>query len=149
MAKKAVDATQNATYQIGTVGVHNFPGRTLGALYAAGSTAAECIHCVKTGQKLTLSNIPRVLQETFGIGATAVATFKESGPYHTDDVLDFGNGKRVQFRAFADRGIEAYIGLKHDTGKAVGEIMTTAIAGAADKAGTEEGGAPARELENV
>lgn len=130
IAKNTKDAQQNVTYGIGIIGAHAQSATQIGALHALGSTTAECVYCVKTGQKLTLSNIPGALQDKFGLKETAVAEFIESERYHTDDQLDFGNGKRTQFRAFANCGVQVFVGLRHATEQAVAGIMTDAISGA-------------------
>lgn len=129
LAKKSVDATQGATLGISTIGLDDGTSGRVGALHAVGEKASDCVHCVQTNQQLTLSNIPMELQNKFGIGATAIATFQESTKYHADDVLDFGNGRRVQFRQFADQGIEVYVGVKDKAG-AVEQLISSALAGA-------------------
>ena len=128
--KKAVDATQNTEYAIGQVKVDGHErASVLGALHAVGAKAADCIYCVNDGQLLTISHSPQDLQKKFGLDGSAVATFRESAVFYRNDVLDFGNGKRVQLRAFADRGVLAYTGVKErqvDTGRAVADLLANA-----------------------
>lgn len=129
IAAKTEDAVQGAVYEIGTTGVHDGTTSKVGALHALGSTVAECVYCVKTGQKLTLTSIPASLRKKFDLGKTAVATFYESKAFHTDDVLDFGGGKRTQFREFANVGVQVLVGVKHDTERTVKQLLDAAQSG--------------------
>jgi hypothetical protein len=138
LVKTTMKAAIGATYAIGTVGLDDATSHRVGALHAVGKSVDDCVFCIETGQRVTLTGIPQVLQRKFGLGATAVATFNESEVYHRDDILDFGDGKRFHLRAFEGQGIELYVGEKHDTGKAVASIIADAAV-AASQASAPQG----------
>lgn len=145
VAKKATDATQGATYGIGTIGLDDGTANRVGALHALGTKAEDRVYCVKTDQKLTVSKIPQDLQNKFGLADTAVATFFESKRYHADDVLDFGGGKRVQLRAFANKGVQVFVG---ERASKITRAVDSILAGAAAAASAPHA-IPSRELENA
>ncbi len=130
LAKITANAVQGAAYAIGTIGLDDGTSAKVGALHAVGGSVNDCVFCIQTGQRVTLSNIPPLLQRKFALGATAIATFKESEVYHRDDILDFGGGKRLHLRSFAGQDVELYVGEIHDTSKAVADIIADAAAAA-------------------
>ena len=140
--KAAMDAEKGRTYGIGIIGIDGDSSTRIGALHEIGKTTADCVHCVQTGEVLTLHNIPKHLQDKHGIGASAVVTFQESKDYHKDDILDFGYGKRVQFREFADCDVQVFVGV-NITDKTVKRLINDALAGANRENHT---GAPSREV---
>lgn len=131
-AKAKNDAKVGDVIGISTVGLHENHGR-IGAFHATGQTTAQCVQCVQTGQKLTLSNIPSPMMRKFGFQRTEVATFNQAPVWHQDDQLVFDrNNATVGLKAFADQGVSVYVGVhEHDTGKVVDAIEQAALAGAA------------------
>ncbi|MHB1086922.1 MAG: hypothetical protein ACYCZ0_04205 [Minisyncoccota bacterium] len=138
MAKITADAVMGATYAVGTIGLDDGTSAKVGALHAVGKSVDDCVFCVKTGQQVTLTRIPLLLQRKFALGETAVATFKESEIYHRDDILDFGNGKRFHLRVFEGQGIELYVGEKHDTSKVVAGIIADAATAASQASAPQD-----------
>ena len=107
-AKKFENTEDGATLGIGKMRVDK---STIGAFHRLGQTTAQCVMCVKSGTKLTLGQIPLKLQTKFGIGATAIAEFKE-GPWHQDDRLIFENGKDIPLAAFSGQEVSVFVGVK-------------------------------------
>ncbi len=123
MAITTKDAEQGASYIVGEIGVHEEPLRKIGALHAVGSTVEQCVYCIQTGQKITVALSP-ALQEKLDLPMSSVATFYESEAYHKDDVVDFGRGRRVQFRAL--KGVAVYIGERTNLSRTVDKLLSEA-----------------------
>ncbi|MES2202801.1 MAG: hypothetical protein V4474_00515 [Patescibacteria group bacterium] len=133
------DTKVGDTLGISTVGLHDGAGQPagkIGAFHAPGQTTAECVQCVLTGQKLTLSRISPAIQAAHSLPATAVATFVQGLNWHNHDVLVF-DVKRpaIKLIDLADQGIEVYVGeRKPDIKGAVDAVIANATAGAAQAA---------------
>lgn len=125
---KTVDAKAGSTLAISTVQDHAANPGTHGAFHAPGQTTAQCVHCVQTGQKLTLSNISATLRDKFGLHSVEVATFVEVPLWHKDDGLIFDRTNvAVDLKTFADQGVAVYVGEHaHDTEKGVASLREIA-----------------------
>lgn len=144
IADKTVDAEVGTTLGIGRVDTHDQAGRTVGGFHSPGSTTAECVHCVQTGTKLTVENIPAAIREQYDLGPSEVATFLQYPQWNRDDQLVFDRNKAtVDLQDLADQDVTVFVGIRAvDTKDAVDKIMTDAVADLPIK-----GDAPAREHE--
>lgn len=141
IADQTVDAEAGSTLGIGKVDTHAQDGRTVGGFHSLGSTTAKCVHCVQTGTKLTVENIPTAIQKEYGLGRSEVAMFLQYPEWNRDDQLVFDRNKAtVDLQALADQGVSVFVGVRaKDT---VDKLMTDAVADLPIK-----GDAPAREPE--
>lgn len=114
-ASQAVKVTRDAQpgkfYGIATVDSLNTTSPAkLGALHLPGESVETCVYCLRDGQDVVLLNLPAWLRRKHKLGQVAQATFRRASRFYRDDVLDFGDGKRTQFREVAHRGILLHVG---------------------------------------
>ncbi len=83
--------------------VHRFPTGTIGLASACSSLSRWLSAkqtpavCVPPGARLLLRDIPKDLQQQFGVGGTADVTFVQvsATPYQFRDAVRFSNGREI------------------------------------------------------
>ncbi len=128
---KTADAKANTTLGVSTIKDHGEVPGTHGAFHTPGETVAQCVQCVQTGTRLTVSNIPVAIQKAYNLRAAEVVTFIETPEWHKDDQLVFDRNKvTVDLKAFANQGVEVYVGIKQDSpdiARAVDDLKQAAL----------------------
>jgi hypothetical protein len=114
-ASHAVKVTREALrgrlYSIATVDSLNTTSPAkLGALHLPGESVETCVYCLRDGQDVVLLNLPAWLRRKHKLAQVVQATFRRASRFYRDDILDFDDGKRTQFREFAHRGILLHVG---------------------------------------
>lgn len=110
LARNVVQATQGSRYGIG-ISSHGLP-----VFHLEGEATSERVVCVKNETVLTLLHIPLDLQEKLGIGASAHATFIDTGDNCADEVFLWATGNHVDLHVFVGKAT-AYVGMMVDPGE--------------------------------
>jgi len=111
LTKKTVDARPGQTLEIGTVDSSDVGGqRKFGMFHEKGTPATACAVCVKDKTIITLTNIPADVQAEHRIGSQEVATLIDRNDRVQDMMFFHSTQIEEPLLAFADRGIQAYVG---------------------------------------